>query len=372
LPSAVTDSRLQSLRDTVRQGAANRPGVYRMLAESGVVIYVGKSKRVRTRLMGYFRARQEEKAWRIVREARGLDWEYVPSEFASLLLELELIKRYRPPFNVAQKRDGVYSFLKLTSGAAPKLHVVRRIADEPGEYFGPFRGGKRIVEAVRELNDVLQLRDCRSGTPMRFSDQSDLFGLSLTPRCPRHELRRCLGPCAGLCSESEYARQIEQATRFLHGDATEPLEDLERRMSDAAERWEFEHAASIRNRIGRLEMIRAEFLRLRETLEGLSFLYVVPGHDSDHRVYAIRNGSIRASYPAPRTRRQRERLLAAAAEHFTRLETKAESNTPQRVEQILLVAYWFRNRPAELERAYPQDRWKRLPLTATLDRQGMA
>ena len=130
------DAALKKLRETVRAGALNRPGVYRMLAETGIVIYVGKSKRLRTRLMGYFRARAEEKGFRIIREARRVEWEYVPSEFASLLLELELIKKYRPPYNVHQKRDGLYSFLKLSGGGAPRLSVVRRIADEPASYFG--------------------------------------------------------------------------------------------------------------------------------------------------------------------------------------------------------------------------------------------
>src|SRR5690606_8470074 len=143
------------LRESVRESAENRPGVYRMLGASGVVLYVGKSKRLRTRLLGYFRAKSEEKAWRIIHEARAVDWEYVPSEFASLLRELELIKRYRPQFNVRQKRDRIYAFLKMTTGPAPKLQVVRRVTEQPGTYFGPFRGGKRVADAVRELNDVL-------------------------------------------------------------------------------------------------------------------------------------------------------------------------------------------------------------------------
>src|SRR5690606_38136137 len=178
-PSVQTTkaSSARLLREQVRQSAENRPGVYRMLGAGGVVLYVGKSKRVRTRLLSYFRAKASEKAWRIVQETKAVDWEYVPSEFASLLRELELIKRYRPPFNVRQKRDGIYVFLKMTDGPAPRLHVVRRVTDKPGTYFGPFRGGQRIVDAVRELNGVLMLRDCRTSIPILFADQQDLFGV---------------------------------------------------------------------------------------------------------------------------------------------------------------------------------------------------
>jgi excinuclease ABC subunit C len=366
------DSPLQALRATVRSGAQNRPGVYRMLARSGVVIYVGKSKRVRTRLLGYFRARETEKSWRIVREARKIEWDYAPSEFAALLLELELIKRYRPPYNVRQKRDTLYSFLKIGAGAAPKLQVVRRIGDDRGTYYGPFRGGQRIADAVRELNDVLQLRDCRTGMPIRFADQRELFETELVPGCPRYELNRCTGPCAGLCSEAEYAAQVDRATRFLTGDFDDPLRELMDRMGCAVERWEFEHAALLRDRLARLEMLRSEFQRLREALEGLTFLYAVPGFDSEHRIYAVRAGSIRGMYPAPRTRKQRERLVNDAEKHFERPEAPREITPRSRIEEILLVAHWFRTRPAEFDRAYPPDRWADLPLSRELERACVA
>lgn len=365
--TATDPAPARHLRDEVRAGALNRPGVYRMVAETGVVLYIGKSKRVRTRLLGYFRAREDEKAWRIMREARKLEWEYVPSEFAALLLELEQIKRHRPPYNVRAKRDALYSFLRLTPGPAPRLHVVRRVADDAASYFGPFRGGARIVEAVRELNDALSLRDCRTATPIHFSDQAELFDLARTPLCVRHEVRRCLAPCAGLCSEVEYAGRVEQARRFLHGEADDPLRELESRMLDAAGRLEFEHAAAVRNRIGRLEMLRDEFLRLREATERLSFLYAVPGVEGDHRVYAIRAGTVRGVFPAPRTARQRRKLLAAMAAHYALPESPAQSNTRQRVEEILLVAHWFRTHPNEHARAYPRSRWDELPLARQME-----
>ena len=361
------DGPLRKLRETVRAGALNRPGVYRMLGETGIIIYVGKSKRLRTRLMGYFRARAEEKAFRIIREARRVEWEYVPSEFASLLLELELIKKHRPPYNVHQKRDGLYSFLKLSGGGAPRLSVVRRISEEPASYFGPFPGGERIVEAVRELNDVLQLRDCRQSIPLRFADQQDLFGAQHTPLCARHELRRCLAPCAGRCTEVEYARAVDRASRFLAGEANEPLRELTARMEDAAARWEFEHAANLRDRLARLEMLQAEFIRLRESVGGLTFLYCVPGFEGDHRVYVIRSGSVRSVHPAPGSARQRKRLIDAVERQLRQPERPEEATNRDRVEQILLVAHWFRTRPDQLELAYTHERLRDLPLRTQMD-----
>jgi excinuclease ABC subunit C len=327
-----------------------------MVAADGEVLYIGKSKQVRTRLLSYFRAKEGEKPLRILRQAQTLDWEYEPSEFAALLRELKLIKQLRPRFNVQHKRDGSYSFLKLTGGAAPKLLVVRQVSDDAATYFGPFRGGRRIEEAVRELNDVLGLRDCAGPTPIHFSDQRELFSIDRAPRCHRFELQRCIGPCAGGCTQGEYLRRIELARAFLEGNADEPLRWLSERMVRAAERWDFEYAASIRNRLQRLEALREEFARLRDALETLTFLYNVPGSEGEDRVYLIRRGTVRASVPAPQTAAARRELARLAEEHFRVPETASALVSKHQVDEILLLSHWFRVHPAEMERTIPPGR----------------
>jgi excinuclease ABC subunit C len=359
----VPPTRHAALREQIRD-ARNLPGTYRMLAEDGEILYVGKSKQVRTRLLSYLRARQGEKAHRIVGDAHTIAWEYDPSEFAALLRELELIKRFRPRHNVQHKRDGRYSFLKLTGGPAPKLFVVQAVSDDAATYYGPFRGGRRIAEAVRELNDLLGLRDCPVGTPMHYADQSELFVVDRAPRCHRWELKLCCGPCAALCTQDDYRRRVELARAFLNGDADEPLRWLNERMIAAAERWEFEYAASVRNRMQRLEALRDEFGRLREALENLSFLYHVPGAEGDDRVYVVRRGTVRHVAPAPRTAAQRRALARAAAEHFGRPEHGGALVAKHQVDEILLVARWFRAHPEELERTVPPGGEAALPLSA--------
>ncbi|HEX5725529.1 MAG TPA: GIY-YIG nuclease family protein [Longimicrobiaceae bacterium] len=351
------------LREKARE-ARNAPGIYRMLGPDGEVVYVGKSKRVRTRLLSYFRARRGEKAHVIIGEARALEWEYQPSEFAALLRELELIKRHRPRLNYQHKRDGRYSFLKLTDGRAPRLYVVHAVADDRASYFGPFRGGRRIVDAVRELNDLLGLRDCALTTPIRFADQPDLFAFEHVPRCHRFELRLCAGPCAALCSEDDYRRRVELARAFLDGDADEPLRWLNERMLAAAERWEFEYAASLRNRLHRLEQLRQEFGHLREALDSLTFLYRVEGAEGDHRVYLVRRGTVRAVVPAPQSHAERRRLARLCEEHFGRPEPKGALVPRHQVDEILLLASWFRRRPGELASTVPPARAEALPLSA--------
>jgi excinuclease ABC subunit C len=353
VPSTAEPTKLKHLRNQVRADARNLPGTYRMVAEDGEVLYVGKSKQVRTRLLSYFRAKDGEKALRIVGEAHTLAWTYEPSEFSALLAELTQIKRFRPRFNVQHKRDGRYSFLKLTGGAAPRLYAVRAVSDDAATYFGPFRGGRRIEDAVRELNDVLGLRDCPVATPMRYADQPDLFGFDPAPRCHRAELKLCLAPCAAQCTLAEYHRQVELARAFLDGDADEPLAALNARMLNAAERWDFEYAARLRDRITRLEALRDEFARLREALDTLTFLYRVEGVDGDDRVYLVRRGTVRASLPTPRTPAARRKLARLAAEHFGRPEHDGALVQRHQVDEILLLARWFRARPEERSRTTP-------------------
>jgi excinuclease ABC subunit C len=362
LATPSTPETLRALRDHVRAGAKNAPGTYRMLAEGGEVLYVGKSKRVRTRLLSYFRAKEGEKGVRILREAKALDWRYEPSEFAALLGELEQIKRYRPRFNVQHKRDGRYTFLKLVAGAAPKLYVVNGVSDDAAAYFGPFRGGRRIQEAVRELNDVLGLRDCLLGMAIHYADQAELFAREQTPKCHRHSVGRCLGPCAALCTQAEYLAQVALARAFLEGHADEPIDRLTTRMDEAAESWNFEYAAMLRDRAQRLEMLRAEFGRLREALDRLSFLYPVAGEEGDDRVYLIRRGTVRECVPAPRTSRERKRLASRVFDHFGRPEPDSALVAKHQVDEILLLSRWFRSHPDELERAVPPEGLDRLRL----------
>jgi excinuclease ABC subunit C len=340
------------LRETAR-GARDVPGIYRMLGPDGEVLYVGKSKRLRTRLLSYFRARRGDKQHRIAEAAHDLVWEYAPSEFAALLAELEQIKRFRPRMNVQYRRDGRWSFLKLAPGPAPRLLVTGAVADDAASYFGPFRGGRRIQEAVRELNDLLGLRDCPLPTPIRFADQPDLFAFEAAPRCHRWELRLCLGPCAGRCGEAEYAARVTLARAFLDGHADEPLGWLAERMRGAAERWEFEYAALLRERLQRLEHLREEFSKLREALDTLTFLYTVPGEDGEDRVYLVRRGTVRAVVPRPRSRRERAGLADLCARHYGRPEAGGALVQRHQVDEILLLARWFRARPDERARTEP-------------------
>ncbi len=351
----TSDAQLATMRATVRDGAVDRPGIYRMLSSTGEVVYVGKSKQVRTRLLSYFRCSYpEDKGARILREADAIDWEYTPSEFAALLHELRLIKRFRPRLNVKMKRDGTnYAFIKITRGSAPKLTVVRGpSADDASVYYGPFVGAQRIEEALRELSDVLMLRDCRSDMKMHFSDQQELFQLGArTPGCIRYEIGKCLGPCVGGCSVAQYEGRVALARAFLDGASDGPMESLQKQMEEASEQLQFERAASLRDKLQRLEVLREQFARLRFAVEQLSFVYTVRGHEGEDRVYVVKRGVVRAELPRPRSSWQREKLKRLALDIFgTAPEKPALAVPTHEIDELLLLSSWFRRFPRELNK----------------------
>jgi excinuclease ABC subunit C len=348
------DEQIALMRDHVKTTATDRPAVYRMIAEDGEIVYVGKSKRVRSRLLSYFRcAFPEEKGARILREAVKIEWEYMPSEFAALLGELRLIKQFRPRFNVAMKRDGRnYCFIKLTKGPAPKLVVVRGPGtDDSSAYYGPFMGAMGVGEAVRELNDVLGLRDCAIDQKMHFSDQPELFDIMpRTPGCIRYEVRKCLGPCVGGCSVSQYDEKLALARGFLEGTDDGPIARLRKEMEEASERLEYERAAVLRDKFKRLEALKGQFGRLRFAVETLSFAYTVPGHDGDDRVYLIRRGRVRAETPVPQTPADALALMGMIGDVFTPAERDTGQIPTHEIDELLLLSSWFRRFPSELER----------------------
>jgi excinuclease ABC subunit C len=348
LLSAANGHLAVALRDRIKSQVDDRPGVYRMIGPDDGVVYVGKSVKLRTRLLSYFRGDRGEKATEIISAAVRIEWDYVPSEFASLIQELRLIQEHRPHFNWQHKSERGFCFIKITPERAPRVLLAAQVLDDGCSYYGPYIGPQMVRRVLRELCDLLQLRDCAAGTPTRFADQIDLFDFELTPLCVRAELQKCLGPCAGRCTATLYRSRVYQAKRFLEGDDERPLTVLQERMEQAAAKLQFEYAAHLRDRALELEGARAELLELRGSIEALSFLYSVPGYGGDDRVYIIKRGSVRGDFPAPRNKTEEERLLKTARSVFRRRERGPATVHPETVGQILLISRWFRARPDEM------------------------
>ena len=233
--------------------------------------------------------------------------------------------------------------------------------DEHGTYFGPFHGAWQLEEALRELNDVLGLRDCRIDQPMHFADQVELpVAPARTPGCIRHEIGKCLGPCVAAVSQRRYRARFKAARDYLEGRHDAPVEALRAAMEESSERLEFERAAQIRDKMLRLESLREQFERLRFAVESLSFVYTVPGHGGDDRAYVIRRGRIRAELPAPTTAEERNALAVRAADVFAPAELKSATIPAHEVDELMLLSSWFRKFPKELERTEPAAAFPRM------------
>jgi len=328
-----------------------------MLDTDGNLLYVGKSIRVRTRLLSYFRAPAGEKAAKLIRETGRITWEYIPNEFSTLVREMRLIQRWQPRFNRQHKRKRMFAFVKLTREPAPRILPVTRAVPDGSLYFGPFPAVGKVGRTVRDLAYAVGLRDCPGATPMFFDDQLEVFGEGRTPLCMRAELGTCLAPCCGGVSSEAYRGQVVIARRFLEGRTREPLAILESRMQDAVAHLDFEYAAQIRDRIQRLQAFQAHLAAFRGRIESLTFLYRVPGFGGDSRLYLIRRGRLRSEFPYPTTASERREIDEAVESVYHAPEQGPSSLAPHDAAEILLLARWFELRPKELKRTATPKEW---------------
>jgi excinuclease ABC subunit C len=353
---------LSALRARVKALAEQRPGVYRMVDHTGRVLYVGKAKRVKARLLSYFHAHfPDDKGARILQAAATITWDYAPSEFAAQLTELREIRRFRPPYNLQMNRRRRAAFLTVTLGGAPRLAMTTTTGRTDLRYFGPFASPTRAAAAVRVLNDLLGLRDCAEKMPVVFAGQGDLFAEPARAGCSRYEFGTCSGPCAGLVSERRYRDQVEAAIRFLDGAAIQPIDRAVDAMMEASDRHDFEAAARWREKFELLEWLLAAAARARSAIGLLTFVYRDPGTFGDDRAYLIRHGLVRASYPFPTTPIEVEAFRAVVRAEVATPLPPAGLLEAATLDEMLLVMSWFRRHPESWRRTVPLDQWAAAP-----------
>ncbi len=346
-----------SLRDEVRATAEERPGVYRWLSADGRILYVGKSVRLRSRLLSYFRE-ETGKTARLVSEAAAVRWDHIPNEFAALFREMHLIRAWQPEYNVQHKRDCRYGFIKITREPAPRLVPVTRVVADGARYFGPFGQTTWLARAVHELSLATGLRDCPADTPIHFGDQIEIFAGGRTPRCIRGETGTCPAPCAGRCTASEYNVHLNEARAFLETRRRTPLDRLSDLMKSATGRLDFEYAARLHDRMGTLEKLWDHLSGFRGRIENFNLVYPVPGFGGDDRVYLIRRGRMWGEMPWPKSDAARQHANEVVTEAFR--PTLADRDTSLEADaaaEVLLTVGWFNKRPDERRRALAPEKW---------------
>jgi excinuclease ABC subunit C len=234
---------LQSILDS----APTKSGCYLMKAADGRVIYVGKAINLRNRLRSYFHASamQNHKTRQMVRRITDIDWIVVGSELEALILEMNLIKKYRPHFNVRLKDDKRYPYIKVHwANPFPKLTVTRQMVNDGSRYFGPYTS----VWAVHQTLDVLRRIFPYLTCDRTITGQDDRA-------CLYYDIKLCTAPCIGAINQHDYRQVIEDICQFLSGRTEEIVTRLHKDMNAAADQLQFEKAAALRDQVHAIQKV---------------------------------------------------------------------------------------------------------------------
>lgn len=226
------------LREKVAQ-LPTQPGVYLYKDAHGKVLYVGKAKNLRSRVRSYFNEDRlaEAKTGSLIAEARDIDFIEVDNNKEALALENNLIKQYKPRFNVLLRDDKTYPYIKLTNEQYPRVYVTRRILKDGASYYGPFFPANLAHRLVHFIHRHFKVPSCKIDLTRKH-----------THPCLQYHIHRCLGPCTpGLTTNEEYSSAVHDVQLFLEGRHRDLANELEKRMNAAAAEMRFEEAASLRN-----------------------------------------------------------------------------------------------------------------------------
>jgi excinuclease ABC subunit C len=226
------------LREKVAQ-LPTQPGVYLYTDAAGTVLYVGKANNLRSRVRSYFNDDRlaDAKTGSLIAEARDIQFVQVDNNKEALALENNLIKQYKPRFNVLLRDDKTYPYVKLTNEKYPRVYVTRRILKDGAGYYGPFFPGNLAHRLVHFIHRHFKVPSCKIDLNRKH-----------THPCLQYHIHRCLGPCTpGLTTDQAYASAVRDVRLFLEGRHRDLAAELELRMNAAAEAMRFEEAASLRN-----------------------------------------------------------------------------------------------------------------------------
>lgn len=292
------------------KSVTRRPGVYIMYAEDESVLYVGKAKNLRSRLSSYFRASGlTTKTMALVARIANIQVTVTATETEALLLEQNLIKQYRPPYNILLKDDKAYPYICVSSHDSPRLSLHRGKRSTQNRYYGPYPSASAVRESLSLLQKVFKVRQCEDSY---FSNRSR--------PCLQYQINRCSAPCVNKISPEAYEADVRRAELFLSGKSSEVVAELADKMEQAAADMAYEKAAEIRDQISYLQHVQAS-----QFIEGESGDLDIIAAASDQGSYCVqllfvRQGRVlgsRSYFPSVKLESEDSEIISAfIAQHY--------------------------------------------------------
>ncbi len=342
---------LQAILNTL----PTRPGCYIMKNADGRIIYVGKAINLRNRVRSYFHSShdQDPKTRQLVRNIADIEWIVVDSELEALILEMNLIKKHRPHYNIRLKDDKRYPYIKVHwADPFPKVTVTRQMEKDGSRYFGPYTS----VWAVHQTLDVL-----RRIFPYLTCDR-DITGKDARP-CLYYDIKLCTGPCIGAIQQEGYRRMIDDLCTFLEGKTETVVERLQQDMDLAAENLNFERAAAVRDQIRAIErVVERQRVISPERLDSDVIAMARANGEACVQIFFIRSGKLigREYFILEGTEDETDREVVS--EFIKQFYSEAASVPPQvllpnEVEEVKIIQQWLRSRRGgqKVELLVPQD-----------------
>ena len=272
------------INEQLKQLPAN-PGVYLMKDAGGKIIYVGKAGSLSNRVRSYFQpsAKLPPKTVQQVEEAKELEFFITNSEYEALILENNLIKRYRPYYNVRLKDDKGYPYIKINLNEDwPTVSYTRSLKDDGARYFGPFTSPWSVKQTLKVLESIFRFRSC----------EKPITGTDKRP-CLKYHLGHCLAPCTGFVTKDEYKEAIKQIVMFLEGKRDKVLREFEQQMKSASEKMDYERAAQLRDRIGAIKnVIEGQKIAAKVSGEEDAVAFVTDRDQTYVMVFFVRGGKL--------------------------------------------------------------------------------
>lgn len=266
-----------------------RPGVYQFKDKTGKIIYVGKAKVLRNRVRSYFQEARplDPKTFRLVARVADLEVIVTDSEMEALILEMNLIKEYKPRYNVNLKDDKSFPYIRVTNELFPRIFPTRRIIKDGSQYYGPYTDAGQMRALLKTVKRIFPIRSCN------YHFTPEIIARKKYKLCLDYYIKKCDGPCEGLMLADEYGKVVQQVVNFINGRDRLVINEMKEKMQTLAEKRLYEQAAKLRDRIRFIEEFQYKQKMVSEDLTDRDIVAVaMEDEDAAGAVFKVRDGKI--------------------------------------------------------------------------------